>query len=154
MEWEEKPEIDVSDYRLILTLGVLPSKAVECAIIQDFVTRSEFGTLKDIATHREIKFEIIKMKNDTFLWGQVSKPIVGQSVMLLANEIRKLKFNRVDILESFASQHHYISPGVFKLTSSNYPDLQMPNFPTDFAAQGQLKLHCTFKTVVQYKRSV
>lgn len=136
--WREKSEEPISRRRLILTLGVLPSKAVECAIQQEFVTRAKWGCLRDVATQRDVTFELVETKNDSFLWARVPKSFDGKSNVLLADELIALKFDRIDVLEAHASQLNCIPPGVYKLTSDNYPKLSISNYPVGFAAQGRL----------------
>ena len=136
--WRELSPDPISHLRLILTIGTLPTKAVECAIKQDFVTRTVWGVLRDVGTQRDVTFEIIETTNDSFLWAHVTKPFDGKSSVLLADELIGLKCERVDILEAHASQLNCITPGVYKLTSDNYPALSIPRYPSGFAAQGNL----------------
>ena len=136
--WREKSPQPISNCRLILTIGILPSKAIECAINQDFVTRTIWGCLRDVSTQRDVTFELIEATNVSFVWAHISKPFDGKSAVLLADELVKLKCKQIDILEAHASQLNCITPGVYKLTSDNYPTLDIRKYPSGFAAQGKV----------------
>ena len=57
LTWSTEPEVDHDCDRLVLTVGNLTSKSVECAANTKNITQTSWGNLRDKLTQREVIFK-------------------------------------------------------------------------------------------------
>ena len=131
VEWEEKPKISTDGLDLILTIGALTSKTIECSI-----SKSEnIGCVIENETGRTCDF--LKIQQADTVWARMPKTFDSASLPEMTQMIKNLNFRSIMILEAQASQVAGISPGLFQIS---YPkqDQVLPNLPYGCAAQGNI----------------